>query len=304
MNTVLAPDATSKAKVLGRLALGTVQFGMNYGIANRSGQVSAEEAKKILALASASNIKTLDTAMDYGESEARLGLCGVREFDVITKISALPEDVENVETWVRKKVEASLARLNLNSVKGLLLHRSRQLTGPLGKDLANALKNLKNAGLVEKIGVSIYAPSELADVLRVCAVDLVQAPFNLVDRRLATSGWLQKLNDAGVEVHTRSAFLQGLLLMPRAGIPTKFNRWSNVWNAWEAWLGDNQGSAVSACLAFVADFPQISKIVVGVDSVNQLQEMLVSFKAPAQAAWPNIASDDEALVNPANWNAL
>lgn len=287
-----------------RIALGTAQFGMNYGIANKHGQVATEEVKHILDLALVNSVETLDTAMDYGQSEAALGQNGVANFNVITKLSAIPDDVVDVGNWVRGKVEASLARLNLASLQGLLLHRPAQLSGACGRDLAKVLCDLRTAGLVEKIGVSIYSPEELPAVIEACDIDLVQAPFNLIDRRLASSGWLQKLHESGVEIHTRSAFLQGLLLMSRAEIPEKFNRWSAVWDNWQKWLATNGSSAVKACLQFVLAHPQVTKIVVGVDSVTHLQQLLETSEGESGMSWPDLCVADEALVNPANWNGL
>lgn len=287
-----------------RLALGTAQFGMNYGVANQSGQVPLNEVRDILVLARASGVDTLDTAMDYGDSEACIGASGAAGFNVITKLSAVPDDVADVETWVRRKMDASLARLHLKSVRGLLLHRPHQLTGPIKQDLTRALVSLKADGLVEQIGVSIYSPSELGDVLQACPVDLVQAPFNLIDQRLSTSGWLDRLHDAGVEVHVRSAFLQGLMLMPRASIPEKFNRWAAIWDSWHDWLQRHQCSAAQACIGFVQARPQISRVVVGVDSLAQFQQLLSASRVAPPTDWPAIGAEDEVLVNPSKWNSL
>lgn len=286
------------------IALGTAQFGMNYGIANQSGQVSQDEVVRILALARSEGIDTLDTAMDYGSSETCLGECGVTGFNIITKLSALPDEVTDVEGWVRGKVQACLQRLRVSAVRGLLLHRPHQLSGPQGPQLARALQGLKADGLVEQLGVSIYSPVELSCVLDACPIDVVQAPFSLVDRRLHTSGWLQKLHDAGVEVHVRSAFLQGLLLMPRAGIPGKFEPWAPTWDAWHAWLARHDVSAVQACLGFVRSFAQIHRIVAGVDSLGQFQQLLSSTHGDTHVDWPAIGVDDETLVNPSKWNGL
>lgn len=305
MNIGLASShIPNKAAIGHRLALGTVQFGMDYGIANSDGQVSAAEVKNILSLARANSIQLIDTAMDYGQSEACLGQSRIADFDVVTKLSAIPEEVSNVEEWVCAKVESSLTRLNIASLKGLLLHRPAQLSGPHGAALTKSLVTLKSAGLVEKIGVSIYSPEELPAVLDACSIDLVQAPFNLIDRRLASTGWLQKLFETGVEVHTRSTFLQGLLLMSHAEIPEKFNQWLKIWNEWHNWLAANHCSAIRACLQFVLEYPQISKVVVGVDSASHLRQLLETPESQIDMSWPDISVADEALVNPANWNSL
>ena len=287
-----------------KLALGTVQFGLPYGIANQNGQVSRKDVKGIIELAALSAIDTLDTAIDYGESEACLGQVGVHTFKVITKLPALPNNVADVRLWVREQMQASMQRLNVTSIYGLLLHRPQQLLGSKGTELARAIEQLKAEGLVIKTGVSIYSPSELDSVLNVCHIDLVQAPFNLIDQRLKSSGWMQKLHDAGIEVHVRSVFLQGLLLMPATAIPEKFKFWLPLLNTWHSWLYENKTTAVQACIEFVQAQPQINKIVVGVESVHQLKQLIQATKEQSNTVWPDINCSDERLINPSNWNTL
>ena len=287
-----------------KLALGTVQFGLPYGISNQSGQVSRESGKDIIALAKSSGIDTLDTAIGYGESESCLGDIGLDNFKVVTKLPDIPDDVSDVGLWVRDQIHASLRRLNVTSVYGVLLHRSQQLLGPKGKDLYQALGQLKSEGFMRKIGVSIYAPSELDSLMNVWSIDLLQAPFSLIDQRLKTSGWLKKLHVSGIEVHTRSAFLQGLLLMPAATIPEKFKHWRPLLNTWQDWLLDNNISAVQACIGFVQAHPQIARVVVGVESIQQLEQLIQFSKEPLNTIWPNICCSDEHLINPSNWNLL
>lgn len=287
-----------------KLALGTVQFGLPYGIANQSGQVSLENVKAILDLARFSGIDTLDTAIAYGESEACLGKVGTTGFKTVTKLPSIPEGVTDVRRWVYDQMQSSLYRLGGQSVYGLLLHHSQQLVGPKGKDLVQALEHLKTEGVVEKIGVSIYSPTELDNATRACPVDLVQAPFNLLDQRLNATGWLQKLHDSGVEVHVRSVFLQGLLLMSRAAIPAKFKPWSYLWGAWHDWLATHHVSAAQACIGFVHEFPQIDRVVVGVESVQQLGQIIDAAREPYISVLPDLSCTDEMLINPSKWNLL
>ena len=110
-----------------KLALGTVQFGLNYGIANLAGQVGLTEAQAILSHARKCGLDTLDTAVNYGDSEQRLGEIGVTDWQVISKLPALPEQCDDVATSVRNQVQASLERLRNTKLQGLLLHRPEQL---------------------------------------------------------------------------------------------------------------------------------------------------------------------------------
>jgi aryl-alcohol dehydrogenase-like predicted oxidoreductase len=285
-----------------KLGLGTVQFGLSYGVANKIGQVTRMDAKAMLELALASSIDTLDTAIAYGESETCLGGIGTQGFNLITKLPELPNDCKEVGAWVRHEVVASLNRLGVTDVYGLLLHRPEQLIGPYGADLYKELQNLKDIGMVKKIGISIYAPSELTLLYPRYSFDLVQAPFNLVDQRFYKSGWLQRLKDNDIEVHTRSAFLQGLLLMDQEDIPDKFAHWSELWRTWHRWLAEQDISAVQACLAFPLSFSEIDRVIVGANSLSQLSEIVSAANDQREFNFPDLQCEDESLVNPANWN--
>lgn len=288
-----------------KLALGTAQFGMPYGIANQAGQVSRMEAKSMLQLAAANGIDTLDTAIAYGESEACLGEVGTQGFKLVTKLPPIPEGCADVNGWVQEQVTASLARLGVKGLYGLLLHRPEQLLGSNGKSLYQALQALKDSGQVQKVGVSIYAPSELEVITKRFRIDLMQAPFNIVDRRLHTTGWLQRLKDASIEVHTRSVFLQGLLLMPQAAIPPKFAPWSDLWEKWHKWLVDHDTSSIQACLAFSLGFTEIDRLVVGADNVSQLEQIIISATSSAPPVdLPDLHCSAENLINPSCWSRL
>jgi aryl-alcohol dehydrogenase-like predicted oxidoreductase len=287
---------------LNRLALGTAQLGLPYGIANQTGQVSRLTANAMLQLALIEGIDTLDTAMAYGESEECLGSVGTQGFKLVTKLPALPEDCEDVRAWVREKVAQSFFRLGVDSIYGLLLHRPEQLLGSMGKELYCALSALKDKGQVEKVGVSIYSPDELAALTISYRLDLVQAPLNLVDRRLQNTGGMRRLKDQGVEVHTRSAFLQGLLLMSHHTIPIQFAQWNGLWHHWHQWLADNRVSALQACLSFPLSFPEIDRVVVGADSVDHLAQIIRATTSQPSIDLPDLQCDNENLINPGYWS--
>ena len=290
-----------------KLALGTAQFGLKYGIANLAGQITRPEAKAMLQLALASDIDVLDTAIAYGESETCLGEVGTQGFKLVTKLPALPVDCVDVYAWVQQQVNASLSRLGVTAVYGLLLHRPEQLLGPYGVALYQALKTLKDNGQVIKLGVSIYSPSELSALIPHYHFDLVQAPLNLIDRRLHSTGWLRRLKEDGVEVHTRSVFLQGLLLMARVDIPSRLSSWNGLWKTWHQWLSDHDESAIQASLMFPLSFPEIDRVVVGADSVSQLEQIVYAVSRRQKNDLPDLPDlqcEDENLINPANWASL
>lgn len=287
-----------------RIALGTVQFGLPYGISNAGGQVSRAEAAAIIGYARSSGMRTLDTAIAYGNSEERLGEVGVRSWQVVSKLPPVPEGCTDVSKWVKDSVQASLQRLNHAALYGLLLHRPQNLLEAHGERLYKAMLQLKQEGLVEKIGVSIYETSELDALSGLYGLDLVQAPFNLLDRRLIDSGWMARLEQQGTELHVRSIFLQGLLLMGAGERPEKFGRWSALWKKYDAWLKDTGLSPMQACIRFALSFSQVSRVVVGVDCLAQLEEILEASDGPMPAVPEDIRSDDVDLLNPARWNGL
>jgi aryl-alcohol dehydrogenase-like predicted oxidoreductase len=289
-----------------RLALGTVQFGLPYGIANSCGQVSRNDASRILKLAARAGIDMLDTAIAYGESERILGEIGVAPFKIVTKLPAVPRNTSDVQGWVQKQVQGSLSRLGVPSLYGLLLHRTADLMEENGAALVRSLHALKVSGVVKKIGASVYAPAELDGVFQMMQADIVQAPLNVVDRRLEASGWLKRLQDQSVEVQLRSAFLQGLLLMPRSAIPPKFERWSRTWDAWSRVQAEKNVSAAAACLAYPLSLDGMSRVVVGVDSVGQLESLVkeVEHIPRSGEAFAFMVSDDECLINPSRWGEL
>jgi aryl-alcohol dehydrogenase-like predicted oxidoreductase len=287
-----------------KLALGTVQFGLDYGVANTSGRVTAQEGGAILQCAQACGLDTLDTAIAYGESEAVLGQLGIAQWKTVTKLPEVPEDCKNVSQWVLDQIQQSMTRLGVTQLHGVLLHRPTQLLEKMGPALYGALQSIKAQGKTRKIGVSVYGPAELDALFDAYALDLVQAPLNILDRGLVASGWAGRLHDAGVEVHTRSAFLQGLLLMPVTQRPAKFNLWANVWRSWDGWLEQEGLTPLQACLRYVTNLPQIDRVVVGVDTAAQLHQIVEAAEGKLPSLPEFDALQDARLINPASWNQL
>lgn len=289
--------------MMSRLALGTVQFGLDYGIANRGGQVNHDTAAAILDEAGRQGIDTLDTAIGYGQSESVLGGIGMQGYRIVTKLPAVPDDCVDIDVWVQAQMRASLARLRVDSVHGVLLHRPEQLLSPAGPALYAALERLKSQGLTVKTGVSIYAPQELDGLASRFALDLVQSPLSILDRRLVNSGWSARLAAAGTELHVRSVFLQGLLLMPESDRPAQFTKWQPIWNEWSRWLDATGHTPMQACLRYAMSVAGVARVVVGVDSVAQLLQIAgaVDGDLPSLPTWPDDV--DITLLNPALWTS-
>jgi len=259
--------------MIDKIALGTVQFGVDYGINNTGGKIHTEEARKILNLARKSGINMLDTAYGYGSSEQVLGEIGIEKCQIITKTSSLENDVEQVINDFYQ----SLERLKINKVAGLLVHDFHDIHHPKFNDLYKELKNLKKQGVIQKIGFSTYIPNQVDFLLDNFDFDLVQLPFNVFDNRLVQGGQLKKLKESGVEIHARSIFLQGVLL--------NFNNLSNYFTAWkgqfmkyQTMVKEDGLSLLEYALNFAINITEIDKVLVGVDNEKQLREIIKSVK--------------------------
>ncbi len=289
--------------MLSKLALGTVQFGLSYGIANRDGQTPLAEVRQILDLARRSGLDTLDTARAYGNSERVLGRCGAQGWRIVSKLPAR-QISGGAANWVRDCLAQSLHALKVESLGGLLLHQPSLLLGEDAPVIHETLLALKAEGRIKKLGISVYEPSELEALIPRYAIDLVQLPFNLVDRRMLHSGWLDRLHRAGIEVHARSCFLQGLLLMPQDERPAKFDRWRSLWQGWHDWLAQSGQTPLRACLGYSLAQPQISRVLVGTESAAQLAEILEAAQCPALSVPGALTVNDPDLINPSRWTTL
>ena len=168
-----------------KLALGSAQFGLAYGISNSHGKVSMNEVFRILTLAKSLGINTIDTASAYGNSEDVLGsiLKNTDTFSILSKLRPIPTNIVDVEKWISAEINHSLQRLRRSRIEAILIHDPKQLLGSIGAELYRALNVMRDKGLFQKIGVSVYRPSELELLLQKYAFDVVQLPFNVMDQR-------------------------------------------------------------------------------------------------------------------------
>ena len=291
-------------KNIQRLSLGTAQFGLSYGIANKIGRMTIANAKNIIDFARDNGINSIDTAIAYGDAESRLGQIGIGNWKVVSKLSVFSCRRGDILELVKASIEKSLELLRVKALHGFLLHQPAQLLEKGGEEIYSSLLIAKEKGLVHKIGISIYDPSELDQLLSRFKFDLVQAPFNVLDNRLRDSGWMSRLGDMGVELEVRSIFLQGLLLMEKDARPSQFAPWKKTLDKWDDWLKDNKLTAMQACLGHVLSIPEISKVVVGVESLHQLQEIIVAANDSIAIVPGDLSITDLCLINPVNWPKL
>jgi aryl-alcohol dehydrogenase-like predicted oxidoreductase len=292
---------------LKRLGLGTVQFGYDYGVSNSVGRPGESEISAILAHAAASGIVYLDTAAGYGEAEALIGRLSPasHRFRIVTKLA--PIAVERLEPRhvgeIVASIEASCDRLKSDQLYAVLVHQTRDLEKPGAEFIVEALEDARRQRLVERIGASVYDADGLSLVTTRFRPQLVQLPFNVLDRRLADDGWLARLKGIGVEIHARSVFLQGLLLMRPSELPPYFEPMRKILADMQARFTRSSASTLAAALAFVLRQEDIDVVVAGVNRLSELIEIEAAMAAaerveidfgPAPSIAPN-------FLNPALW---
>jgi aryl-alcohol dehydrogenase-like predicted oxidoreductase len=283
-----------------KLALGTVQFGMDYGVSNTSGQVARSEVEAILLQARSYGIDTLDCAHGYGDSERVLGQLEVAgQFSVVTKT---PHLAKPGALSLREAFELSLARLQRKSVYGLLVHNAEDLLGPRGPDYFEEMTSLKSENVVTKIGVSVYSPAQLDSVLDSYAVDLVQLPLNVFAQDFYRTGTIDKLKRRGVEVHVRSPFLQGLALMSPAELPAFFSPVKSKVEALHHVAAKEQLTPLHLALGFLKSIPGIDRLVFGAINARQLDEICAALLASIpKLDFSHFEFSDVKFSNPSNW---
>jgi aryl-alcohol dehydrogenase-like predicted oxidoreductase len=288
-----------------RLALGTVQFGLAYGVSHDGGRVPFEEARAIVALAARSGVDLIDTAAAYGDSEEVLGdIAGEGSpFSIVTK--TLPIRAEAIDAAAIDTVEAafhkSLQRLRRKSVDALLVHDARDILNPGGDELWKRLEKLRDQGLVKKLGVSAYDRAEIDAAIKRFPVAIIQTPVSAFDQRLLADGTLAHLASQGVEIHARSLFLQGLLLMTSAAVEAKLPRAAAPSRVWRNALVESGTSPLSAALGFALRQPAIDRMVIGVHSAAHLAECLAAVQGPPSLDYARFACDDLDVIDPRRW---
>jgi aryl-alcohol dehydrogenase-like predicted oxidoreductase len=255
----------------------------------------------MLDLASAAGMRFLDTARSYGESEAVLGALDVTpRFSIVTKIAAL--NGAGPDALVRS-LEASLAALRIRHVAALMMHAAGDLLGPQGDANWHALEVLRGNGSCARIGVSVYRPEEARTILDRYPLSVLQLPANIFDQRFARAGILDMCHERGIEVHVRSAFLQGFLLADPKVLPHSLRAYQPLLERVIACARDRGVSRAALALAPLLADERLSAVVIGVDSVSQLEQLLEAARLQIGAlnTLEHLATNDEKLLDPRNW---
>ena len=281
-----------------RIIIGTVQFGLYYGVNNQSGIPNDKELVEIFDLAKISSIKLLDTAPAYGNAQERIGELSQNYFNIVTKfpkINSLDELTENFNN--------NLKALNSDKVYGYIAHDADTLID--NPKYWDKLLELKQDAKVQKIGYSLYSPQQLNQLLKIGLIpDLIQIPYNILNRSFEQ--YFEKLKKMGTEIHVRSVFLQGLFFMNPNNLPKKLEPLSKVLNELLKISKELKTDIGTLVLNFVTQNSNIDAVVIGVESIEQLQNNLIMFNNhlnidSVRNQISLIKTQNEELLNPVNW---
>ena len=290
-----------KSKLISKLCFGTANFVNNYGILKKKNKFSPKKIKDIFSLLRKNKILNIDTATSYKNVEKKIGHFKLKNFSVFTKLPKLPKKCMDIKKWSLTNINHSLDSLNTKSLSGVFIHHSEDLIGKNKIKLYEALLSLKKKKLINKIGVSIYNFNTLDKILDEFKVDMIQVPFNILDRRLATKNYLNKIKKKKIQIHVRSIFLQGILLANIKKIPKKFLKWKNLFKSWHVWLEKNKLSKLQACLNFILSFKQIDVIIFGACSKMQIKQIINTVNQSTKLYPKNIISNNLKLIDPRQW---
>jgi len=253
-----------------KFTLGTVQFGLDYGISNNSGQVSEEEAFKILDKAVDLGIDYFDTAIAYGQSEEIIGKWSRSRnliVPIITKIHEANIKIKSYKTELRQQIEGSLQRLNQSKLSCVMLH-NYSLYKEHGDELLEALSSLVEEGLTDQVGVSVYSSNELESLLKYDFLSFFQGPFNLFDKDVYPI--LER--NPQMYYYARSLYLQGLFFLDEKEAEAKLPGSGRYISELKEIAFKYNFPIAELVFRYVLSKTRLFSIVVGVDTAAQLEE--------------------------------
>jgi aryl-alcohol dehydrogenase-like predicted oxidoreductase len=284
-----------------RIILGSANFDHVYGV--KKNIIKKNEIKKLFDLAFKKKVRIIDTSPTYNYSEKIIGLLNNNRFKIISKIPKLPKNIKkkNVQKWLNTIVNTSLKNLKIKKFECLLVHNSESLLTKNGSEIYKSIKNMKTKGLTKKIGVSIYDFDVLEKILNKFKFNLIQAPFNVLDQRLIEKERLIKLKKQKIEVHVRSIFLQGTLLLKKNLFSKKLKNLNKELIVWKDWLKKNKLNALHVCLLHVLNHKKLDGVVIGCDSKNELSEILKVQKIKNSISLAGLNIRNKNLIDPRKW---
>ena len=267
-----------------KLCLGTVQFGLDYGIRGQK-KPSVADAIKILDYATQNGIDNIDTALAYGNAEEVVGEFLKRKtisrdkLFIISKFKPNELDEvapENYKKVISENLETQLKRLNTDYLDSYVFHSSRYA---FDEEKLNALYDVKKEGKIRHCGVSVYYPDEAENCIKSPYVDFIQLPSSIFDQRMKKAGIFDlALQNGSTQIHSRSAFIQGLILMNEDEVPSFLESAKPIVRKIDEICKKYNISRIELAMLYVKQFDAISHLVFGVDNLEQIKENINIFK--------------------------
>ncbi len=285
---------------MSKFILGTANFNGNYGIAQKK-NLELAQIEEILSFAQANNLNHFDSASSYGNSQKILGrlLENSNLVQIDSKIGN--QECGTVES-ILKFVQKTLTELKISKLSTLYLHDANSLLGDNKSSTKNGLIKILEMGLADHIGVSVYTLNDLLDCKKeLTALSRFQVPENICDRRLSHSEEMLELARDNNVINIRSIFLQGLLLMPIEDIPKSLSESRKSINDLELYAKKEHVKRIDLCIAYAKSISWASKIIVGVESKNQLKEILDSSYELNNEWEQSVSVVNEVIMDPRKW---
>lgn len=294
-----------------KLCLGTVQFGMNYGINNKKGQPPKENVFEMLDIAIEKEVSVFDTAAAYGCAEDILGEYiaerGYRnKIKVVSKLrpNLINEDCKKPQAIVEEEIKKSLIKMNIEILDGYLLHTP---TNFYNLGIMEGLRRSKEKGLVKNIGVSIYEYEHAVDVVKSGLVDYIQVPYSIFDQRMDKGAFFESAKKNNIKVYARSAFLQGLILMNENEIPRHLGHAREYLKKFDEIIKAYGVTRIEAAIHFTYDHPGVDYWVFGVNNNEQLlQDIEIATKERITDEYLNkikqaLSNIEKSIIFPSLW---
>ena len=291
--------------MLDKIILGTAQIGRDYGLDSNEQSKSKSGIKKIFDIAKKNQINFFDTAPSYNDNQKIIKSFITSNTKIISKISKIPQNEINNKSIEKVDIEfeKSLEHLSVNSIDILLFHSALDITKPNSNKIIEWINQKKKQNKINKIGVSAYEKKEIDMAIDTGLIEVVQVPINILDQRLIKNDYLLKIKSKKIEVHARSIFLQGLLLIDIKNLPTYFDNFKYDLKSFSNKLNILKLSRLEACITFINNIKEIDRIILGVKSDKHLKQIIkIMKKIKNDFNFNEFSINNEKLLDPRKWN--
>ncbi len=286
---------------MAKLVVGTANFDQYYGHGKH--KICTKDISRIIQTLKKNKINYIDTALDYKLSKKTFGFLKYKNFKIINKIRLPKSKILNFIEKLEKKVNIELNKYKVKNFESLLIHDCRDLQSKYFDEMINKLFYLKKKKLIKKIGVSIYTPKDLFEVLKKFKPDLIQLPLNIFDQKFTRNKIVNIFKKYKILVQVRSIFLQGIIFKNLSEIQNLSldRKIKNKLISFQKWCDKKNTSKLEASIQFIKQFKFINYITIGVNNKKQLEEIIKVYNSNNKLKIKNFSSINENFIDPRKW---